>query len=111
MEPLKTFLRRFIVDTIPASVRQDVMALPAETRERFLARYQRRARSTGAAYFVCLLVGGQYAYVGRWGVQLLFWVSLGGLLIWWVVDLFRVAGMVRRHNERVARDILRALAA
>jgi len=29
--------------------------------------------------------------------------------VWWAVDLFRIPGMVRRHNERVAYEILGTL--
>lgn len=106
-----TFRRRFIVDSVPPSLRSAVATLPPPLQQEFAATYERRGRSTGAAYFLCLLVGGHYAYVGRWGLQALFWLTLFGLGIWLVVDLFRIPAMVRRYNEGVAREILAALTA
>lgn len=109
VRPLKKFLLRFVADSVPAKLRDDLRALSPQKQHEFVEAYNRKARSTAAAYFLCLLVGGHYAYVGRWGIQILFWVSLGGLLIWWVVDLFRIPAMIRQYNELVARDIMRAL--
>lgn len=96
-------------DDVPAGVREQLAALPRPTQEAFHEAYRRRARSTATAYAICLLVGGQYGYVGRWGLQILFWLTLGGLLVWWTVDLFRIPAMVRRYNELVAQELLRAL--
>lgn len=106
-----TFLRRFIVDSVPPTVRTEVGALPPALQQEFSEAYERRGRSTGAAYCLCLLIGAHYAYVRRWGLQVLFWVTLFGLGIWLVVDLFRIPTMVRRYNEGVAREILLALTA
>ncbi len=96
-------------DSVPARVREELAALPGPKREAFHEAYRQQARSAPTAYALCLLVGGQYGYVGRWGLQILFWVTLGGLMVWWIVDLFRIPGMVRRYNERVAHEILGAL--
>ena len=96
-------------DPVPARVRDELAALPAPTRAAFHEAFRRRARSTATAYLICVLVGGQYGYVGRWALQILFWVTLCGLMVWWAVDLFRIPGMVRRHNSRVAHEILEAL--
>ncbi len=87
-------------DSVPARVREELAALPGPKREAFHEAYRQQARSAPTAYALCLLVGGQYGYVGRWGLQILFWVTLGGLMVWWIVDLFRIPGMVRRYNER-----------
>ncbi len=55
------------------------------------------------AYLLWAFLGAHYAYVGKWGVQILFWLTLGGLLIWWAIDVFRVPSMVRKANERHER--------
>ena len=108
-QPLKNLLFRFIADSVPSAVRDRVAALPEQRQHEFVGAYNRQARSTATAYFLCLLVGAHYAYVGRRGIQIVFWVTLGGLLIWWVVDLFRIPAMIRRYNEEVATNIMRRL--
>src|SRR5437868_6082485 len=57
-------------DPVPARVREELAALPAPTQAAFHEAYRRRARSTATAYVICLLVGGQYGYVGRWALQI-----------------------------------------
>ena len=109
VQPLKNLLLRFIADSVPPAVRDKVAALPEQRQHEFAGEYNRKARSTATAYSLCLLVGAHYAYVGRWGIQIVFWATLGGLLIWWVVDLLRIPAMIRRYNEGVAKDILRRL--
>jgi hypothetical protein len=58
------------------------------------------------AYLAWLLFGWHYLYLRRVGLQLAFWVTLGGFGIWWLVDLFRVAGLVNRMNEDMARELM-----
>jgi hypothetical protein len=66
--------------------------LPAAVEDR---RKQKRY-----AYPAWLCLGSHYLYLGRPFTQLLFWLTLGGLLLWWVADFFRLPALVRQHNER-----------
>ena len=66
---------------------------------------QAQMKGTGMAYVCFALLGCHYAYLGRWGLQLLFWLTLGGLGIWAFVDLFRIPGMVNDHNWDIAEEL------
>lgn len=104
-------IRFSISDDLPAMVRNELDSLPAQKQEKFFEEYRRRAKSSGPAYVLCVLVGGHYFYLGKWGVQILFWLTVGGLLVWWLVDLFRIPAMIRDHNRDVAVDVLKDLKA
>lgn len=39
-------------------------------------------------------------------MQLLFWASLGGLLLWWLIDLTRLGHLVRQHNQRALSNLI-----
>lgn len=60
-------------------------------------------KSTFTAYIFWLLFGSHYAYLGRWGTQIIFWplllVGIGE--IWWFIDLFRIPGLVARRNAQL----------
>lgn len=98
-----------ISETLPAMVRNELDKLPAQRQEEFVEEYRRKAKSSGPAYLLWFLVGGHYLYLGKWGIQFLFWITLGGLLVWWLADLFRLPGMLRDFNQDVAVDVLKNL--
>lgn len=62
------------------------------------------------AYLLWIL-GFQHAYIGKWGLLVLYWVTLGGVMIWAIVDLFRIPGMIADYNKDSAVDILRNIKA
>lgn len=62
-------------------------------------------KSTGVAYLFFFLIGAHYAYLGRWGTQILFWFTLGGLGIWTFIDLFTMSGKVNRVNRNIFQQL------
>lgn len=100
-----------IADNLPAMVRNELAKLAAQKQEEFVEEYRRKAKSIGIAYVLWFLLGWHYVYLRNWGVQILFWLTLGGLFVWWFIDLFRVPGLVHNYNKDVATDVLRNLKA
>jgi len=66
---------------------------------------QASLKSSSTAYLMWFFLGAQYAYMGRWGLQLLYWFTFGGLGIWMFVDMFCIGSMVRRHNSKILDKI------
>lgn len=67
---------------------------------------QSKLKSTGTAYLLFLfLFGTHYAYLGKWGLQILFWITAGGLGIWALIDLFTISGKVERYNSKIYHQI------
>lgn len=97
-----------IADKLPSMVRNELMQLSAQKQDEFVEEYKRKAKSKGIAY-VLWLFGFHYLYLGKWGVQLLFWLTLGGFFIWWLIDIVRTSTMIDDHNKDIAVDILRNL--
>jgi len=103
------FIPSSISDNLPLMARNELSKLSAFKQEEFLEEYKRKAKSSGVAYVLWFLLGWHYVYLRGWGIQFLFWLTLGGLWIWWFIDLFRIPGMVREYNKNVALDVLRDL--
>lgn len=62
-------------------------------------------KSGGVAFALWLLtglLGGHRYYLGRTGTGFLQTITLGGVGLWWLLDLFLLGGMVRDHNQRRA---------
>ena len=62
-------------------------------------------KSSGTAYILWFFLGCHYAYLGRWGTQILYWITLGGLGIWAFIDLFRIPSLISNHNYRISVQI------
>lgn len=72
-----------------------------------LNKYQleSRIRNVGIAYLLFFVAWAHYAYVNKWGTQILFWLTLGGLGIWWFIDIFRITSIVEEFNDPIFEDI------
>ena len=67
---------------------------------------QASIKSTGTAYVMCLfLCGTHHAYLERWGLQFLYWVTLGGLGFWALADLILIPGYVSKHNAWIYQQL------
>ena len=99
-----------IANNLPAMVRNELVKLSAEKQEEFVEEYRRKAKSVGIAYILWLLFV-HYAYLRKWGILVLFWLTGGGAFFWWLIDAFRIPGMIRNYNKDVAVDVLRNLKA
>jgi len=94
------------VSYLPAALEAEVLELDPRARALFDSEWNRRTKSSGVG-FLCAVLGLHYAYLGRWGLQVIYWLTAGGLLIWWFVDLIRVFVLVRDRNADEAVLALR----
>ena len=96
-----------ILKKIPDAVRIKVEKAPFDKQALFIEEYFLRYRDTVSAYCFWLLFGIHYSYLKENKKQWLYWLTLGGLLIWAAVDLFRIPGMVAEYNRNMAVSILK----
>lgn len=66
---------------------------------------QGELKSTGTAFVMYWFLWSHYAYVGKWGTQIAYWLTIGGFGMWALVDLFRIKGIVKRHNNLIYTQI------
>ncbi|HEY7437028.1 MAG TPA: TM2 domain-containing protein [Methylomirabilota bacterium] len=97
-----------IASSLSRTVREQLAYLTPDQQRAFLWRYRAQAKSPIVA-LAFLPLGWHYLYLRKRGLQVLFWLTLGGLAAWWVLDFFRIRGLVREYNRRVATHVMRAL--
>ena len=68
-------------------------------------RLESSIRNVGIAYILFFFVGGHYAYTNRWGTQIAFWLTFGGLGIWWLIDLFRIPNLIHDFNDPIFDEL------
>jgi hypothetical protein len=66
---------------------------------------QSQLKSSGTAYLLWFFFGFHYAYLGKWKLQLLYWITFGGFFIWAIIDLFTLSGRVANHNSLIFQQI------
>jgi len=88
--------------------------LTDEQKRIFMSQYnsEKKDRTTGLILAVLIgKFGVDRFYLNDIGLGILKFITLGGCLIWWVVDWFTVQGRVDEYNRRKAQEILLAVKA
>ena len=95
--------------SLSAAVANEVLKMPYLQQAQFIDEYRHRSRELAIAYLFHIFLFAHYGYLGRWGLQVAFWLTVGGAMIWWMVDIFRLPGMLREYNEWVALQLLQEM--
>ncbi len=66
---------------------------------------QSKIKPTTTIYMSWFLFGSHYASLGKWGTQIIFWMTLGGLGVWAATDLIYMNEIITKHRESVFRQI------
>jgi len=99
-----------VVPLLPSDLRNTFLLLPGYKKREFVNRYHQSKISLSIGYLMLLFIFPfHYAYQGKWGKQLAFWLTGGGLLVWWFFDFFRLPGMVRDYNAEVGARVLKVV--
>ena len=111
MEEPKLYISNSVANSIPSMVRNELAKLSAQKQEEFVEEFNRKKKSSGVAYLCWLLLGIHYGYMRKWGLQVVYWLTLGGFFIWMLIDLFRMPGLISNYNKDIATDVMRNLKA
>ena len=80
-----------------------------EQKLTFEAEYAHRRKNTALYVVLAIIFPIQLVLLGRLGLQLIFWLTGGGMFIWWVIEWFLTPKRVREYNDKVATEIARDL--
>ena len=77
-------------------------ALPEKQRDYAVKIYAAREKKKSTAYILWLFFALYYFYLGHPVKNIIFWLLWSCLIgeIWWLIDLFRISGMVGRRDQR-----------
>ena len=66
---------------------------------------QSKIKSSGTGWLMFFFLGCPYGFLGKWGLQILFWCTFGGFGIWTFAMLFIYGGMIERYNAKLYAQI------
>ena len=77
----------------------------SETNTQSLMIYNSRKKDSSTMWLLFLFLGWSYGSLGKIGLQILFYLTLGGLGIWTIVRLFTLNGAIKDYNRSVAIEV------
>ena len=74
-----------------------------------LTLYTAREKKKSTAYILWILFGVYYFYLDHPFKNILLWLLCFCFIgeIWWIVDLFRMSGMVKRKNKEILLECIK----
>jgi hypothetical protein len=82
---------------------KDFQLLSLEKKTNLAESYKKKKKTDFIILF--WVFSFHYAYVGKWAMFLLFFLTLGGLGLWWVIDFFRLDTILLRYNKEIAKKL------
>lgn len=67
--------------------------------------YTQRKLNATTIWLLFLLLGWSYGSMEKIGIQILYYITLGGFGIWTLIRLFTLQGAIRRYNATVAKEL------
>jgi len=67
--------------------------------------YNDRKANIGTMWLLFLLLGWSYGSLGKIGLQILFYITFGGLGIWTFIRLFTLNGSIKSYNRKIAKEL------
>jgi len=99
-----------IRNQLSEAVLRKLSSMDELTQEAFLTEFKKKKKSTLMAFVLLwIFPSWHYFYLGKVWMNLLFWITFGGFLFWWFIDIFRLGGMVREYNKTVAIRVLKEI--
>lgn len=84
-------------------------SLTSEQLQLLASEMSKKQKTGGIAWLLWFFtggIGGHRFYLGRTGTGVAMLLTLGGLGIWTLVDLFLLSSMIRDTNEKVENEII-----
>lgn len=67
--------------------------------------YQNRKANPTTVWLLFIFLGWSYGSLGKVGLQVLYYITLGGLGVWTLIRLFTLSGAIKKYNRNVAMEI------
>lgn len=83
--------------------------LTSEELQMLNSEMMKKHKSAGITWLLWFFtggVGGHRFYLGRTGTAVAMLLTLGGLGIWSLIDLFLINSMVKETNEKIENEII-----
>jgi hypothetical protein len=100
-------LSSYVTDSLPSTVKSALSKMSAEQQSLFYDEYKRKSKNLGVLMALAILFPIQLFLLGKTGLGILFFCTLGGMGVWFVIEVIMTPKRVKEYNADVATTIVR----
>ena len=67
--------------------------------------YTERKANPTLIWLLFLFLGWSYGSLGKIGIQILYYITIGGFGVWTLIRLFTLQGAIRNYNKKIAMEL------
>ncbi len=98
------------MEDLPPVVLASLQKMDDAQRLTFESTYHRqKVSSKGLMVVLAIIFPIQHFLLGKTGLGIAFWLTGGGFLVWWFIEIFLVSRRVNEYNAAIATNIARDL--
>ena len=99
-----------VLATLDSATREAVALMSADRQGQFQTEFGKRMRHADAMVLLAIFFPIQLFFLRKVALGAIFWLTLGGLGVWWIIEWFLTPGRVRTVNNEIAQEILAEMA-
>lgn len=100
-------IRSSVSKQLASSVSTVVGQMTPEQQSIFEEEYEAKSRNTVLMLILAIVFPIHFFFEDRIVLGVLFWLTVGGFFIWYVVEILTVWSRTKNHNKDVATTIVR----
>ena len=97
------------MNTYPPMVQLALSKMTNEQKLAFESEYERQKKDPTIYVVLAIFFPIQLVLLNRLGLQLAFWLTSGGMFVWYFIEWFWTPQRVREYNNELAINIARNL--
>lgn len=93
-------------------VRRRAQEWNIRTEDKFVEKFKKERKSIFKARLLCIfgvILGLHYTYLKQWWKNFFFFITLGGVFLWWFRDIFYVSRLVEEENNKIAAKVAKEI--
>ena len=98
-----------LIEELPPLVSSALADLEPDKRQMFLEEYAAKRRGTVGMVLLAIFFPIQLFFFNKIGLGVAFWLTAGGLYVWYIIEIFLTPRRVRHYNQDVATEVMRDL--
>lgn len=99
-------LKPSVMAALPITVKTALAKMSLEEQLMFQEMFEKKSKSLAPMLLLAVLFPIQHFLLGKTGLGIVFFLTGGGLWIWWIIEWFLTPRRVREYNEDVATKLL-----